>query len=85
MLLAALVLTRLDGVLLAGAAGVGVLWLDPDRVVADIKKSGGEAVYIPQVEDIVDYIAENSESGDVVLVMSSGGFFGIHQKLLNRL
>ena len=59
--------------------------LDPDRVVADIKKSGGEAVYIPQVEDIVDYIAENSEPGDVVLVMSSGGFFGIHQKLLDRL
>jgi len=36
------------------------------------------------VDDIVAFIAENAENGDVVLVMSSGGFGGIHQKILDR-
>ena len=59
--------------------------LDPARVVEDIGKQGGRAHYIPEVEDIVGFIAENSRPKDVVLIMSSGGFYGIHQKLLHRL
>jgi UDP-N-acetylmuramate: L-alanyl-gamma-D-glutamyl-meso-diaminopimelate ligase len=59
--------------------------LDPERVVACIRERGGEAHYIPEVDAIVEFIAENSRAGDVVLVMSSGGFYGIHQKLLDRL
>lgn len=59
--------------------------LDPEQVVSRIKQKGGNANYIPEVDDIVDFMAENLESGDVVLVMSSGGFGGIHQKILDRL
>jgi UDP-N-acetylmuramate: L-alanyl-gamma-D-glutamyl-meso-diaminopimelate ligase len=59
--------------------------LDPDRLVADIERAGASAHCIPDVADIVDYIAKNNQSKDVVLVMSCGGFSGIHQKLLDRL
>jgi len=59
--------------------------LDPERLVKDIERSGGKGHYIPDVEDIVEYIAENSRAKDVVLVMSSGGFSEIHKKLLDRL
>lgn len=59
--------------------------LDPERLVKDITRSGGKGHYIPEVEDIVEHIGKNSRAGDVVLVMSSGGFSGIHKKLLERL
>ena len=58
--------------------------LDPERVVDLIRQKGGNANYIAEVDDIVAFIAENAESGDVVLVMSSGGFGGIHQKILDQ-
>jgi UDP-N-acetylmuramate: L-alanyl-gamma-D-glutamyl-meso-diaminopimelate ligase len=59
--------------------------LDPERLVKDIERLGSKGHYIPDVEDIVLLIAKNSRAGDVVLVMSSGGFSGIHQKLLEHL
>ena len=59
--------------------------LDVQAVIASIKKMGGVADHIPQVDDIVDFIKTNSKPEDVILVMSSGGFDGIHQKLLERL
>ena len=58
--------------------------LDPERGVALIRQKGGNANFIAEVDDIVAFIAENAENGDVVLVMSSGGFGGIHQKILDR-
>ena len=59
--------------------------LDPERVVTLIRQKGGNAIFIPEVDDIVGFMAENVENRDVVLVMSSGGFGGIHQKILDRL
>ena len=59
--------------------------LDPERVVALIRQKGGNANFIPEVDDIIGFMAENVENRDVVLVMSSGGFGGIHQKILDRL
>ncbi len=59
--------------------------LDPKQVVASIKKKGREAQFFPTVEEIIDFIAEHQQPGDVVMIMSSGGFDGIHQKLLDRL
>lgn len=58
--------------------------LDPERVVDLIRQKGGNANFIAEVDDIVAFIAENARSGDVVLVMSSGGFGGIHQKILGQ-
>ena len=59
--------------------------LDPKKVVETIQANGGEAHFLPSVDAIIDYIAEHQQPGDVVMIMSSGGFGGIHQKLLDRL
>jgi len=59
--------------------------LDVESVVVSIRNLGGVAYFIPNVDDIVDYIIKNSRQGDVILVMSSGGFDGIHQKILKEL
>jgi len=37
------------------------------------------------INDLISAIVEIAVSGDQVLVMSNGGFGGIHQKLLDRL
>jgi UDP-N-acetylmuramate: L-alanyl-gamma-D-glutamyl-meso-diaminopimelate ligase len=58
--------------------------LDPERVVACLREKGRSAHFIPEVDDIVTFMGQNTESGDVVLVMSSGGFGGIHQKILDQ-
>ena len=59
--------------------------LNIEGVVASICELGGVADYIPQVNDIVEFITKNSNAGTVILVMSSGGFGGIHQKILESL
>ena len=59
--------------------------LNIEGVVASICELGGVADYIPQVDDIVEFITKNSKAGNVILVMSSGGFGGIHQKILENL
>ncbi len=58
--------------------------LNPEHVVTCLRQKGTEAHFIKEVDDIVAFMAKNAESGDVVLVMSSGGFGGIHQKILDR-
>ena len=58
--------------------------LDPEQVVACLQKKDCDAYFIEEVNDIVGFMSENAESGDVVLVMSSGGFGGIHQKILDQ-
>ncbi|CAI2717360.1 UDP-N-acetylmuramate:L-alanyl-gamma-D-glutamyl-meso-diaminopimelate ligase [Nitrospina watsonii] len=59
--------------------------LNPAAVAEALKARGKEAWHIESVAGIVDHIAQHHTSNDVVLVMSSGGFDGIHQKLLDRL
>jgi UDP-N-acetylmuramate: L-alanyl-gamma-D-glutamyl-meso-diaminopimelate ligase len=46
---------------------------------------GRHARYIPRTEDIVDTVARESVPGDLVVIMSNGGFDDIHQKLLAAL
>jgi UDP-N-acetylmuramate: L-alanyl-gamma-D-glutamyl-meso-diaminopimelate ligase len=43
------------------------------------------ARHLPDVDAIVDAVAADARSGDVVVVMSNGGFGGIHRKLLAAL
>ena len=59
--------------------------LDLEAVAVSIRKLGVVADIIPQVDDIVDYVIKNTRQGDVLLIMSSGGFGGIHQKILEAL
>jgi UDP-N-acetylmuramate: L-alanyl-gamma-D-glutamyl-meso-diaminopimelate ligase len=54
-------------------------------LVAGLRADGVEASYVPQVDEIVTTVVADARSGDVILVMSNGGFGGIHGKLLERL
>jgi UDP-N-acetylmuramate: L-alanyl-gamma-D-glutamyl-meso-diaminopimelate ligase len=59
--------------------------LDPHALVAAWRARGLRAAYIPAPDDIVAELVPRLQPGDVVLVMSNGGFGGIHGKLLERL
>ncbi len=47
--------------------------------------SGRRATVSAHVDDIVDRVAADARPGDHLLVMSNGGFQGIHRKLLDAL
>jgi UDP-N-acetylmuramate: L-alanyl-gamma-D-glutamyl-meso-diaminopimelate ligase len=59
--------------------------LSSDQLVTDLRKAGKKARYIPAVDDIVATVASEKREGDLVVVMSNGGFGGIHQKLVDAL
>jgi UDP-N-acetylmuramate: L-alanyl-gamma-D-glutamyl-meso-diaminopimelate ligase len=59
--------------------------LSAEQIVSDLKESGVNARYIPAVDDIVRTVAKEARDGDLVVVMSNGGFDNIHQKLLSAL
>ncbi|MFQ5715479.1 MAG: UDP-N-acetylmuramate:L-alanyl-gamma-D-glutamyl-meso-diaminopimelate ligase [Nitrospinales bacterium] len=59
--------------------------LDLDQVVKELREMGKEAYLIPEIEDIIEFAAAHCQPRDVVLIMSSGGFSGIHERLLERL
>jgi UDP-N-acetylmuramate: L-alanyl-gamma-D-glutamyl-meso-diaminopimelate ligase len=59
--------------------------LSPEALVRDLEAAGVEARYIPEVPEIVRTVAKEARSGDLVIVMSNGGFDDIHQKLLTAL
>lgn len=59
--------------------------LDPARLMEDLKASGKEAVYLPDVDTILAHLASQAQGGDVVCILSNGGFGGIHARLLEHL
>jgi UDP-N-acetylmuramate: L-alanyl-gamma-D-glutamyl-meso-diaminopimelate ligase len=50
-----------------------------------LNRDGIEAEHIPDFDAIADRIGRDAKDGDVVLVMSSGAFGGVHEKILERL
>ena len=60
--------------------------LSPERLAEDIARRWlNPAVYLPHVDAIVKHVAAEARAGDVMVVMSNGGFGGIHEKLLDAL
>jgi UDP-N-acetylmuramate: L-alanyl-gamma-D-glutamyl-meso-diaminopimelate ligase len=59
--------------------------LSAEQLVTDLKADGVDARYIPKVDDIVKTVARETRNGDLVVIMSNGGFDDIHQKLLTAL
>jgi UDP-N-acetylmuramate: L-alanyl-gamma-D-glutamyl-meso-diaminopimelate ligase len=60
--------------------------LSPEQLAADIARTCvKDAVYLPEVEAIVEHVAAGARAGDVMVLMSNGGFGGIHEKLLEAL
>ena len=59
--------------------------LSESRLVDDLRAGGVAARHLPSVDAIVAAVASEARDGDVVVVMSNGGFGGIHGKLLDAL
>jgi UDP-N-acetylmuramate: L-alanyl-gamma-D-glutamyl-meso-diaminopimelate ligase len=59
--------------------------LDLAAVAAQIQKHGRRARIVPTVDGIVQLVAPELRSGDVVAILSNGGFGGIYEKLPERL
>jgi N-acetylglutamate synthase-like GNAT family acetyltransferase len=58
---------------------------DPERLALDLHRSGTKASYTPDVDTIVKQLAQSAAPGDVVCVLSSGSFDGLHDKLLDAI
>jgi UDP-N-acetylmuramate: L-alanyl-gamma-D-glutamyl-meso-diaminopimelate ligase len=54
-------------------------------VAAQIQKHGHRARIVPEVDGIVQLVAPEMRFGDVVAILSNGGFGGIYEKLPQRL
>jgi len=59
--------------------------LSVEQLVRDLEGAGRHARSLPGVDAIVEAIAREAARGDLVAVMSNGGFGGIHRKLLTAL
>jgi UDP-N-acetylmuramate: L-alanyl-gamma-D-glutamyl-meso-diaminopimelate ligase len=59
--------------------------IDLNRVASEIRSLGVPTQMIPSVPDIVEYLAGELTSGDVVVGLSGSNFAGFHDALLTRL
>ena len=51
----------------------------------DLVRTGQSAREGASIDDIIDTVVREHRPGDIVVVMSNGGFGGIHQKLIQAL
>jgi UDP-N-acetylmuramate: L-alanyl-gamma-D-glutamyl-meso-diaminopimelate ligase len=59
--------------------------LSPERLVSGIQARGKTAATFDTTAEIVEFVTRQAVAGDHVVVMSNGGFDGIHTKLLSAL
>ncbi len=55
------------------------------QLVDDLKHQGKDAHFFPDTDEIIDFLVTIAKSGDLILVMSNGGFDNIHERLLKFL
>jgi UDP-N-acetylmuramate: L-alanyl-gamma-D-glutamyl-meso-diaminopimelate ligase len=82
-------LSHADQVVLAGVFKSDAIpeaeRLDPQKVIAKLNGSGTPARLLASADAIVDAIASELREGDVVAILSNGGFGGIYEKLPAKL
>jgi len=82
-------LATADRVLIAKVFGEAAIAdddrLDQHRLVSDIARGGGAADYVESVDEIVNRLVAESRAGDVVTIMSNGGFEGLPERLVAAL
>jgi UDP-N-acetylmuramate: L-alanyl-gamma-D-glutamyl-meso-diaminopimelate ligase len=59
--------------------------LDTDGLVKQIEMQGKPAMSLPDADSIVEHLGPELREGDIVAIMSNGGFGGIHEKVLEVL
>jgi UDP-N-acetylmuramate: L-alanyl-gamma-D-glutamyl-meso-diaminopimelate ligase len=56
-----------------------------EQLAAALNQQGIPAHFFPDTEGILDFLFKKAQSGDVIAILSNGGFDNIHQRLLERL
>ena len=56
-----------------------------EQLVSDLGKKGLEAHCFPDTDLLLTYLLSEVKAGDMVLIMSNGGFDNLHQRLLDAL
>jgi UDP-N-acetylmuramate: L-alanyl-gamma-D-glutamyl-meso-diaminopimelate ligase len=78
-----------DAVVIAQVARLELLApgerLNPEKLMEDIRSSGKDAAYLPDVPAILQHVKKTVQGGDIICVFSNGGFGDIHNKLLQSL
>jgi UDP-N-acetylmuramate: L-alanyl-gamma-D-glutamyl-meso-diaminopimelate ligase len=59
--------------------------LSAEQLVHDLRAAGRHARHIPEIDAIIQTVVTERQPGDVVVLMSNGGFGGIHPKLVQAL
>ena len=59
--------------------------LDTRKLIAGISEQNKPAFALPGADEIITHLLPQLRAGDVVAIMSNGGFGGIHEKLLSAL
>lgn len=59
--------------------------LHPEHIVQSLERHGRPARSLPNVDAIVEYLGAHLAPGDVVAILSNGGFDGIYRKLPEQL
>jgi UDP-N-acetylmuramate: L-alanyl-gamma-D-glutamyl-meso-diaminopimelate ligase len=81
--------TGADGVIVAAAFAPAKVPADQrlsePALVEAVNRRGGSAAFVASVPDIVARVTAEARAGDRVVVLSNGGFGGIHEKLLAAL
>lgn len=56
-----------------------------EKLVSDLEKKGVNAYFFETTEKIIDFAVKEARDGDLVLIMSNGGFDNIHERMLEGL
>jgi UDP-N-acetylmuramate: L-alanyl-gamma-D-glutamyl-meso-diaminopimelate ligase len=55
------------------------------KLVNDLISAGKQAQYFADTDQILDFLCSEARQGDVIAILSNGGFDNIHQRLLEKL
>ena len=78
-----------DGLAHSARLADEVIWYQPEGLDWDlqpvIEAAANKAVVARSLDDIIQTIVSEAGEGDAVVIMSNGGFGGLHQKLITAL
>ncbi|MBT4501134.1 MAG: UDP-N-acetylmuramate:L-alanyl-gamma-D-glutamyl-meso-diaminopimelate ligase, partial [Gemmatimonadetes bacterium] len=57
----------------------------PERLAETIRRRGGSALSIADVDEVIDHLTPGVDPGDIVVFMSNGAFGDIQHRLLSAL
>jgi len=52
------------------------------QLIQEVRDAGSRAEVLADIDEMARRVAEGAQVGDVIAILSNGGFGGIHQKLL---